>query len=209
MKKIELKPLLISIGLILFQTICFYTAKLLESNPTLIGNFIDSKIPFKVIFIIPYCIWYFMLLIVPYYFYKKDKRILNKFIISYIICVLIGMITFIIFPTTVNRPTVTGTSIIDWMARIVFYCDTPILNCFPSLHCAISMLFLTYMFKCKDTKLYIKLITAFISILIMISTLFVKQHVFIDLVSGDILALITFIIISKENKLTSKIEKII
>lgn len=35
------------------------------------------------------------------------------------------------------------------------------------------------------------------SILIMMATLFTKQHVFIDLVSGNILAIISYIIVGK------------
>lgn len=209
MKKIELKPLLVSIGLVVFQTICFFISKLFESNPTLIGGVIDSKIPFKVIFIIPYCIWYIMLFLIPYYLYKKNKNIFSKFVLSYILCVLIAMIIFITFPTTVARPDIIGNNIIELIAKLIFYFDTPILNCFPSLHCAISMLFLLFIIYYKEGKTHIKLFTIIMSILIMLSTLFVKQHVFIDLISGDILATIVFIISILDKKLTNKITKLL
>ena len=87
------------------------------------------------------------------------------------------------------------TNILTFAAKTVFWFDTPILNCFPSLHCAMSLLFITFIIEVKDVNRVIKAIIIFISILIMASTLFVKQHVFIDLVSGDLIALVVYYLI--------------
>ncbi len=56
MKNIELKPILAAIILIIFQCVLFWTAKMIEGTPHLIGNAIDNKIPFNIWFIIPYTI---------------------------------------------------------------------------------------------------------------------------------------------------------
>lgn len=209
MKKIEYKPLILTVALIAFQSLCYFVSKLFGCDPNLIGGVIDSKIPFNVWFIIPYCIWFFLIFLIPYYLYKKDKNIFIKYILSYIICTVIANIIFIIYPTYVDRPIVTGTSIVELMARIVFWVDTPAQNCFPSLHCAVSMLFILYMFECKNTKVYLKILTIIISILIMMATLFTKQHVFIDLVSGDILAVISYIIVCKLKNTNKKVKELL
>lgn len=209
MKKIEYKPLILTVALIVFQSFCYFVSKFFEGNPNLIGGVIDSKIPFNVSFIIPYCIWYLLIFLIPYYLYKKDKNIFTKYIISYLFCTVIANIIFIIYPTYVNRPIVTGNSILELMARIVFWVDTPAQNCFPSLHCAVSMLFILYMFECKKSPLYLKILTLIISILIMIATLYTKQHVFIDLLSGDILAIVSYIIVNNLKKIKKKVKELL
>lgn len=209
MKKIEYKPLILTVALIAFQSLCYFISKLFGSNPNLIGGVIDSKIPFNVWFIIPYCIWYLLIFLIPYYLYKKDKNIFTKYFTSYALSTMIANIIFIIYPTYVDRPIVTGTNILELMARIVFWVDTPAQNCFPSLHCAVSMLFILYMFECKKAPTYLKILTVIMSILIMMATLFTKQHVFIDLVSGDILAIISYIIVGKLKNTNKKVKELL
>ena len=209
MKKIEYKPLILTVALIVFQSFCYFVSKFFEGNPNLIGGVIDSKIPFNVWFIISYCIWYLLIFLIPYYLYKKDKNIFTKYIISYLFCTVIANIIFIIYPTYVDRPIVIGNSILELITRIVFWVDTPAQNCFPSLHCAVSMLFILYMFECKKCPLYLKILTLIISILIMIATLYTKQHVFIDLLSGDILAIVSYIIVNNLKKIKKKVKELL
>ena len=85
MKKFEFKPVIVSILLIIFQSILYALSKLLCGTPHLIGNTIDTKIPFTLIFIIPYVFWYLMLFIIPYMMYKKDKTNFYKYIITNVI----------------------------------------------------------------------------------------------------------------------------
>ena len=54
MKKIEYKPIILTVALIVFQSLCYFISKILGGNPTLIGGVIDNKIPFNIWFIIPY-----------------------------------------------------------------------------------------------------------------------------------------------------------
>ena len=209
MKKIDFKPILITIGLILFQSVIYLISKILEGDPHLIGNNIDLRIPFNVYAIIPYCIWYVMLFIVPYIIYKKDKSIFSKYCLTYIFMTLVANIIFVIYPTTVVRPPIEGNSIIDLIARFIFWIDTPILNCFPSLHCAISMLWILFTYNLKNTNIYFKLFVFIMSVTIMASTLILKQHVFIDLVSGDVIATVIYIVIMCENKLTKRFKELL
>ena len=209
MKKIERKPFLIAIALILIQSAGYWICKLFEGTPHLIGGAIDAKIPFSIYAIIPYSTWFFLLIIVPYLLYKKDRNSLAKYIVSYLVMVVIADIIFISYPTTVARPEVTGTNIIELITRLVFWVDTPILNCFPSMHCAISMSWLLYIITSKETNKKEKIIIPILCVAIMISTLFIKQHVFIDLVSGVILATIVYIVVQNEKQLTLKVKKLL
>lgn len=204
-EKIEIKPLIATVCLVCIQSILYFVSKLLQGNLNLIGNVIDTKIPFVPAFFIPYCIWYLMIFLIPYYLYCKDKDKFVKYVISYVLCSMIGNIVFISYPSTVARPTVTGTDIFSLIARFIYWIDTPT-NCFPSLHCAISMLFILYICESKNTNIITKISVCIISILIMLSTLFTKQHVVVDFISGDILALIVYLIVKPSKKLPNYIK---
>ena len=55
-EKIEIKPLIATVCLVCIQSILYFGSKLLQGNLNLIGNTIDTKIPFVPAFFIPYCI---------------------------------------------------------------------------------------------------------------------------------------------------------
>lgn len=204
-KKLKIKPIITTICLVCIQSILYFISKLLQGDLNLVGNVIDTKIPFVPAFFIPYCIWYLMIFIIPYYLYCKDKDKFIKYTMAYILCSMIGNIVFISYPSTVARPTVTGTDIFSLIARFIYWIDTPT-NCFPSLHCAISMLFILYICESKNTNIITKISVCIISILIMLSTLFTKQHVVVDFISGDILALIVYLIVKPSKKLPNYIK---
>lgn len=209
-KKIELKPLLIAIGLVLFQSILFFALRPIQGQAHLIGNFIDDKIPFTKCFIIPYYIWFLLIFAIPYYLYKKDKDLLSKYIISYVVCAIVATIIFTVYPSTVARPDyLPNNNILNIMVNIIYWVDNPPINCFPSMHCAISMLFILTISNSKQTKLHNKIIIILISILIMASTLYTKQHVFIDLVSGDIIMLLIYTTFSQNKKLINYVKKLL
>lgn len=205
LEKIEIKPIITTISLVCIQSILYFISKLLQGDLNLVGNVIDTKIPFVPAFFIPYCIWYLMIFIIPYYLYCKDKDKFIKYTMAYILCSMIGNIVFISYPSTVARPTVTGTDIFSLIAKFIYWIDTPT-NCFPSLHCAISMLFILYICESKNTNIITKISVCIISILIMLSTLFTKQHVVVDFISGDILALIVYLIVKQSKKLPNYIK---
>lgn len=204
-EKLEIKPIITTICLVSIQSILYFVSKLLQGNLNVVGNTIDTKIPFIPAFFIPYCTWFLMIFLIPYYLYCKDKNKFVKYAMSYVLCSMIGNIVFISYPSTVIRPTVTGNDIFSLIAKFIYWIDTPT-NCFPSLHCAISMLFILYVCESKNTSIITKISVSIISILIMFSTLFTKQHVVSDFISGDILALIVYLIVKSSKKLPNYIK---
>ncbi len=209
LKKIEIKPLITTIVLILIQTAMFFLSKLVQGNPHIIGNFIDEAIPFNVWFIIPYYSWYILIFAVPYYIFLKDKNRFYKYIINYFFISLFANIIFLFYPSIVIRPEFETTGILTFMTNFIYWIDNPAINCFPSLHCAISMLFILIICTMKNANIRFKIFIFFMSILIMFSTLFTKQHVFVDLVSGDILALIVYILFNNNKKIVKKMQELL
>lgn len=65
-------------------------------------------------------------------------------------------------------------------------------NVFPSGHTMVSVLFIYCTVFCKQVKRSITVIISIMSIGVIASTIFIKQHVFIDFVGGFVLATIVF-----------------
>ena len=207
--KIEFKPLITTLALIMIQCAMFFISKLLQGEPHILTSSIDEAIKFNVWFIIPYFSWYILIFAVPYYAYLKDKNRFYKYIIDYFFITLVANIVFLIYPSMVIRPDFETTGILTFITNFIYWIDTPAINCLPSLHCAISMLFILIICTMKKANNKFKIFIFIISILIMFSTLFTKQHVFIDLVTGDVLALVIYLIFMNDKKIVKKLQELL
>lgn len=208
-KKIDLKPVYICLGMIIIQAIIFMVLKIFQGEPHLIKGYLDNKIPFCSIFIIPYCIWYILVFFVPIYFYYNDKGAFVRYFICYGICSLCADLVFLIYPTEVLRPVFESSNVFNYITNIIYAVDDPPVNCLPSLHCAISMVFILTSLSSKKTSKLFKIFIIIISVLIMLSTLFIKQHVFIDFLTGITLAIYVYIFIINNNFLFNKIKNLL
>lgn len=198
MKK-EVKPYLIIIVSILIQTLLYLISKSLINEPHILTSSFDDKIPFIIYSIIPYSLWYFLLFIIPIIFYKSDKNLFIKYILSFLLVTLLSNVIFVIYPTTIIRPNVMDGNIFHSLVQLIFSIDTPVLNCFPSIHCSVCFLWILYAFNNKYINYIIKILILFLSINIILSTLFIKQHVIIDVLGGILLSWIVYLIINKIN----------
>jgi len=168
-KKLKFDVLLWIIFLIAFQ-VCNYTiTQLFIGEPTLIGSAIDNKIPFVSEFIYFYIVWYPMLVIVPYILYLCNKQKFYKYSVSVIICALIGSVIFLLFPTTVERAVITGTSISEKIVLLIYQADSRALNCFPSFHCILSLLFIVAVYKDKKIPIICRVAIEVLSIFVILS----------------------------------------
>lgn len=197
-KKINFKVILLSIFLVAFQSLIFFFTKPFVTDPYILGSALDNAIPYVPHFIWIYVFWYFMLFAVPYYIAQKNTTSLYKYTATYIITVIISGIIFISFPNSVIRAEITGTDIPNRLVSFIYNMDTPAINCLPSIHCLLSYLFILAVFDAKkDTSALMKTIITILSILVVLSTLFIKQHVVYDAVASLVLAIIVWIIVDK------------
>lgn len=203
------KPFIIVVIMLTLQFSSYLIIKLFQSNYHLLATNFDSKIPFNEYFSIIYVSWYAMLLFIPLFIYTKNKTKFVKYIITYSTIILISLIIFVIYPTEVLRPELTGNNILVKFTELLYLIDTPAINCLPSVHCAMSMLFILSTIKLENTKIIIKILIFIEAILIMLSTLFIKQHILLDLVIGDLITLAVFLAVSQEKRITNKVKKLL
>jgi membrane-associated phospholipid phosphatase len=155
----------------------------------------DNSIPFMKIFIIPYVVWYAFILLTMVYLCCKDKKVYYKTLVSYSLGLIASYITFFFFQTTVPRPELTGTDILTKMVLSIYSADQPY-NCFPSIHVLTSYLMIKGIMASSARNKINMTIIWFVSGMIIISTLFVKQHVVLDVFSGIIYADLIFRVVN-------------
>ncbi|NCQ53979.1 hypothetical protein COV88_02570 [Candidatus Saccharibacteria bacterium CG11_big_fil_rev_8_21_14_0_20_41_19] len=140
---------------------------------------IDDLIPRLPVFVIPYLAflpWLYGTLIFAWY----KNRHFHQLAYSFIIINLIAFFVYLTFQTVVPREIINSNDIFSNILQFVYNNDLPYAG-FPSLHSALSVSIATY-FVIRKSKY--SWATVSMAILIVISTLFTKQHFVLDAISG-------------------------
>ena len=156
---------------------------------------IDDMIPFVPIFVIPYFLWYLFLIGTGVYFLLKSREDLRKTFLSINLCMLTAIIIYALFPSyQLLRPAVYGGDIFSQWVRILQSFDSNTCVC-PSLHVAVCISLYAGIINCGrfNNKPGIKIFALVLTIMICISTVFIKQHSVIDLAAGILLGIAAYI----------------
>jgi membrane-associated phospholipid phosphatase len=120
--------------------------------------------------------------------------------VTIILVHLISYLFFIFYQTEALRPQIIGAGLFNDLVRFIYAHDAPY-NCFPSLHTSLSTVMALYFVFIKSKW---KLFFVIISLLIILSTLFVKQHYILDVIAGLILGVgATLLIFKRISNITS------
>lgn len=159
---------------------------------------LDDLIPFCEYFVIPYVLWYVLIVASLLYFllYKVDcfKKLQTYIIITQIA----AMAIYILFPSRQDlRPELfPRDNFCTDIVALLYAFDTSTGVC-PSLHCAYSIGIASVWLKEKDEPLALRLaVTAFCG-LICISTAFIKQHSVLDFFAALPVCLLAEILVFK------------
>ncbi len=182
------------LGILLFQSILYFVAKLTPFSYHVVNMPIDDHISFIPIFVISYVSWYIMLLLIPFIYYKSDQKTYRSYIVTLVVSLIISFFIFFFYPTTLIRPNIEVVDITTLIIKLIYLIDTPALNCMPSAHCIIAFLFIFTIIKCKNVHSLTKILIIIHSITVVMSTLFIKQHVFIDVLTAFGLTLTVYLI---------------
>lgn len=176
----------------------YYLEQTITQNYSLIQTSFDKKIPFVEFFIIPYLFWFVFMIVTVCYFFFKDK---NEFY-HLVLFLVIGMTLFLIISTLwpngqALRPKYfERDNIFIDMVKHLYSTDTPT-NVFPSIHVYNTLGCYIAIRKSKHLKdiRWVQNTTLIISVLIILSTMFLKQHSFIDGIAAGIFAVISYVFI--------------
>ncbi|WP_096156522.1 phosphatase PAP2 family protein [Bacillus sp. FJAT-45066] len=144
---------------------------------------IDQEIPFITAFIIPYIIWYAFIFGYLVYFCFKDTDVYVKTLITIVVGELICFVIYFFFQTTVPRPTIQGNGFFEMLVKYIYAHDRPV-NCFPSIHVLTTYAIMLASFHIKNKHKWNTYFIHVMGSLIILSTLFIKQHVILDMVAS-------------------------
>lgn len=182
----------------------YILASFLTKNGHNLTIALDKIIPFKSIFIVPYVYWYIYVIVGFLFVVMNSRKDYMRLFISFFIGMCVCYAVYYIYPTEISRPIISNSNILNELVNIIYLVDKPV-NCFPSLHVLTTYFIMRYTkYKNSKKKFYY---TQVIGVLIILSTLFIKQHFVLDVIGGILLAEITILVVKKIND--SKIDKML
>ena len=151
----------------------------------------DDLIPMLPVFIIPYLFWFVYVLGAIIYFGFHDPDEMARLGISLCCGMTVCLLICTLFPngTDVRIPADPGSGPFSVLLRIIQHADTTT-NVFPSIHVCNALIVNAAVWHSRDFRHRpgILIFSAAVSVLICLSTVFLKQHSLIDVGGGIVLA---------------------
>lgn len=151
-----------------------------------IDIWLDRYWPFHpawvVVYLGSFLFWIFGYLMVA----RQGKEDWYRYVTANLMAKTVCGIIFLLFPTTMVRPEVTGDGIWEQLIRAVYQWDAPT-ELFPSIHCLESWFCYVGIRGKKQVPEWYRCLTLLFAILIFASTQFTKQHGLLDMAGAFIL----------------------
>ena len=171
-----------------YQCFGYFTTQLfVHQNRLDFTTKLDELVPFIPSFVYIYLFSYVFWIVTEIISGTVSKEHFYSVLTVSILGNLICTIFFIVMPTTITRPEVTGNSFTEQILRFVYAKDDPV-NLFPSIHCFVSWLCYKAVWKQDCFSKGYRIFTLIFVLLICISTQVLKQHYILDVFAGIALA---------------------
>jgi PAP2 superfamily len=142
---------------------------------------IDAYIPFVPIFVFGYTLYYVWLFL-PMLLLRTRAQF-YQVMIGFNLVQVPALLLFLLYPSHMTRPLVPGDDIASRLVRFLYRMD-PGFNLLPSLHVGHSVLVALFFHTFRPRSVWVTIGSG----LIILSTLLIKQHVVLDVLSGIVLA---------------------
>ncbi|WP_243454666.1 phosphatase PAP2 family protein [Desulfosporosinus fructosivorans] len=144
---------------------------------------LDQHIPFIKYFIVPYLAWYLLMFVVLAWLMKRDNELYILSLASICLGLFLSFLVYTVFQTTVPRPVILGQDLFSNLTRFMYGMDNPY-NAFPSIHVMTAYIAFMASGKVKGCSKKILLASQILSVLVILSTVFLKQHTIMDVTGG-------------------------
>ena len=180
--------------LIVFQ----FLEKTVTTNFHEIHIWIDDEIPFCEFFIVPYLMWFGFVAVTIVYFLFQDKKGYYKLITFLFTGMTIFLLVSYLYPNGHHlRPNIFARdNIFVDLVKMLYEADTDT-NVLPSIHVYNSIGCYIAISKCPKlrSRKWIQAGSFALTVLIIMATMFLKQHSVIDVVAGMVMARIIYEIV--------------
>lgn len=177
-------------ALVIFVSCLYFWFNTPQDVVYVLKNGIDDLIPRLPIFTIPYLLflpWFWLIVVYAY----LSKNHFYQLSIAIIIVNLIAFVIYAFYQTHIIREPIIENDIFSQILAYIYANDKPYAGC-PSLHSGLSAIVATYFVITKNKWMW-----AFVAmaLLVVVSTLFTKQHYFVDALSGMSLGIFVTMIV--------------
>ena len=140
---------------------------------------IDSALPVRAEWSLVY-FSLFLAALLPVFVVHQQEH-LHRTILAFLAAWIVALLCFLVFPTVSSRPPrPTGDGFNDWLLRTIYNSDVKY-NCLPSLH--VAQVYIAAL-TCNIVHRGVGKAALVWATLVAVSTLFTKQHYFLDVVTG-------------------------
>ena len=171
--------------------------------PYILHTSFDNLIPFCSAFIIPYISWYAYVAITVLFFtlFVDSESEFSRLATTFFIGNTLFLFISFVFPNGhLLRPTLIGHDLLTELVRLLYSIDTST-NILPSMHVfnAVACCIAIHHDETLRRKPYIVTCSNILTVLIVLSTMFLKQHTVLDVLLALILNCICYSFIYKSN----------
>ena len=158
---------------------------------------LDTFIPFCEWFVIPYGLWYPLLILIAVYLMRKDIPAYRRYMHFLAATFFLSALVWLLLPNGQSlRPAVMPRdNLLTAVIAAIYSADT-CTNVFPSVHVVGSIGAILAVWDCAGLRrehLNVCWAVSILGVCICLSTVFIKQHAALDVVSGVILSAIVAI----------------
>lgn len=224
-EKYNLKYLFAAIMIYALNGAAYFIINALPLKAHFFSMAIDDRIPFCKYFLVFYFTFFFMpeliLWSLSFYDREKSRRLIFAAIVTNAMCYIcftvyqVQMVRAPGYPMDISLFDVRSVSdFFDLGVSFIYAADMPGQNCFPSIHAVMGTLeILAGLRLCRSEKrapALLRLLAVFLGVGTILSTVFMKQHYFIDALVGVLLfpavyaAVCAFLTVRGKKKNTEK-----
>ena len=169
--------------------------------------FIDDRIPVISVFVVFYLFSYVFWICGPIAVSLTKRENVINYVIGLSAAYLIGFLIFFFSPTYMDRVAeglmdlADRPGLFNQLLGVVYRSDGSDygFNLFPSYHCLISSYCYLGVRKQPEISKGFRVYSLVMTVLICLSTVFTKQHYFIDIIGGLTISILCYIIVKKRN----------
>lgn len=168
-----------------YNALTFYGTRLINHHyPAHIFELpVDRAIPFVPFFVLFYILAYLQWGLCYFFTLRRNRRLCAETLSVNLLAKTACLIGFLVFPTAIVRPEVTGGGVWNTLVRWIYAADTPD-NLFPSIHCMASWLAFRALLKVEEIPLPVRLANGVLTLFVCASTVLIKQHYLPDIFAG-------------------------
>ena len=199
--------------ILLYLPYFFWLESVITDNYKIMHVALDDVIPFSEYFIVPYMIWFFYVSGAVLYFFFTDKQDYFRLCTFLFIGMTISMMICTFYPngTDLRVEVDPNKNVFCYLVQMIHNSDTPA-NVFPSIHVYNSVAAFSAIHTCKNLQKHkgIRTGSFILTTLIVLSTMFLKQHSIIDVCGAFLMAYVIHYLVygyaadTEDKKITEK-----